>query len=509
MFLRLLKGFRYNSLPIYRFSTVNPQTCETLLKSLFSLQNGPRVDISAKAKSYLDQIIPQIHDLTNEQMINLAVFTANYQILDIQIAQHITRKFRDMLTNKSINLTEMSTLMQSLDIEWNEEDSKIIVDFINSSTKNFTPNNLSMLLNGLKNLKIDNKELNKTIENKALEFVPYMNIEQLEMACSGMISRNASDEYWKRVEKKLLANFLLLTPKSLNTFCTIFFEVKQGSQEFWKALNDAIEFSAENYENIKFFMTFLGISQKGTTDLWMKYEENFKKIINNVDNDELLSNIVFMHESKKGSNSFWYEVNRSLFHRLEKFDAETTYEYLIKLLPFEEFFITPQNWNIITRKINAQINELDPARKSYYEEIMNQMEMNEKSSSNKKHDDLEGLEEDEEEGEKKVKTEDKHKTKRESNREKIKTYKNLKKGTEENKENTRNLKAKDTKKTETKAEAGKRQKNKNGKRKEIKFVKKFAKNNNKKPKFQTGKKTVKKEIQHKQEKKVKNDKTKE
>ena len=397
MFLRLLKGFRYTPFPLLKFSTAKTQSTNDLLTSLFSLQSQPfPFKMQAKALTILNEIKPSLYELSKEDIMKLAVFTSNNGLHDSELIEFFAKNFKEMLKANSINLPEMTILLRILARKWTVEDASIISKYLESHIEDITPNTISILLPGLNSLESLTKSLNKKIEQKANEMIPYMNIDQLSKVSLAIAERIfASDEhFWQKIEKKILANFLFLTPKTLNDFCTLFFENSKGSEEFWKSSLEAIEMSADQYDNLKFFLPFLTKSKKGSSDLWAKYEQNFLKRLKNLDSSEMLNNIKLLTEGHKGSQKFWIQLNKNLFERVQKFDLYTCYMYVMTLAPFEGLYVTKQVWEILVQRVFKNFKELDKSSQTNLMMVLQRLdqESKEKKKQGKNKD---GEEEDE------------------------------------------------------------------------------------------------------------------
>lgn len=387
MFLRVVKGIRYNAFLGFKFSNTKAFNSTESLASLISLQN-PSINpnFHENALPLLNVIKANIYDLSKDEILNLVAFATSNSLIDTEFSVLISKSFRNMIRNKTLNLTELSIFLPVLlQSEWNNNDMTLLTAFISSQQEKLTPNTISLLLPNVWKLQSIDKSLIATMENKTQTFLPYMNMEQMLQSSRGMANQsNHSSEFWKKVEKKILANFLFLNPKDINDFCTTFFEMGKGSEEFWNTCMDAMEVSASNYENISAFFPFMLLSKKGSPALWVKYEKSLLEKINHISDSDLLENIKFLHEIEKGSTNFWTVINQNLSKRIQKFQLFTCYSYVVDLVPFEKLNLTKELWARLVKKLLKDYTKLDPIFQGNLCHVLKENDKKESMAQNKK-----------------------------------------------------------------------------------------------------------------------------
>jgi len=398
MLLRVFKGFRYNLTPLgFRFSTESSFKVKNLLASLSAIPNhSTNIDCQAKAIPILQQIKPNLHEFSQEDILNLAIYTSNHHLLDKDLSDFFTKNFKAMLVSRSFSLKEMSLYLNLIKRDWTPEESTLITNYIDFFKAEITPNIVSLLLSGTGGFTFSNKTISHLLEEKAIEFIPYLNIDQLQYVVYGMLARfNNSNDFWQKVENKILANFLFLHPKEINSFCIAFLEGGKGSETFWKTCKESVEASAAKYENIRFFFPYLGKSKSGSSELWNKYEKNLLAKLPTMDNFELLQNFKVLTEAEKGSHECYLAMNKSLTERMEKFDLHTNYLYALTLVPFSKMIISQENWTKIVDRVVNEFNSLDQGSQMTLSSVMEEVE--EKLKRKQKEESQENNEDDDEE----------------------------------------------------------------------------------------------------------------
>ena len=366
MFLRKLKGFKYSSpLILRRFSTANPFPVKNLVDSLLYMPNSmSKVELHAKSIPILQKIKPNLHELTKDDILNLEMFTFNHDLMDQDLSDFFTRNFKNMLVSRSFSLKEFSTHLSLLQLqgEWTPEELKLITDYISLFKTEMTPNSVSQLLHACQGITFSDKSVGHLLEEKAIEFLPYMDLTQILTVATGLASRfNNSSDFWQRAENRILSRFFSLHPKQINDFCIIFLESGKGSENFWKTCNEALEAAAEDYENLKFFFPYMGKVKKGNPEFWNKYEKNILERLPKMDDLELLDHFKVLTESEKGSMEIIQTLNDALESRINNFDLYMYYLYAVTLVPFKRMIISYELWSQIAKKLMSEIQNLDEA----------------------------------------------------------------------------------------------------------------------------------------------------
>lgn len=395
MFLRLFKGFKYpyRNLVFSYSQATEAQTqkpVNEILNSLFSIpvQSIHNGNAMKEVSSYMQKLEKRYNELTQSEILKLAVFASTGNVMKKDLHDFLAINLKQQMKSNLCNLNDMSTFMRILAKDWSDDEAVLITKYVEGRKEELTPNSVPSLLYGIHNVKITNKEVADLIDAKAFEFIRYMNINQLEQICFAMMARQKNTtDFWERVEKKILAHFFFLHPKSINCFCEIFVKNSKGSQKFWKAAYDAIEASTSNYENIRFFFPFLAVNNKGNPGIWNKYEEMIEKSINKLNDLELLDNIVFMTKAEKESFVFWKAINVELVKRAKTFDEKTRLKYFLQLAPFEKCFLIQEIWAGIVSKVlknSSKLSKLEKMKISNILQLLKNKEKIKKSNEKKK-----------------------------------------------------------------------------------------------------------------------------
>lgn len=396
MFLRTLKGFKYSSPLIFRrFSTASAFPVKNLVDSLLYMPTSmSKVELHAKSIPILQKIKPNLHELTKDDILNLEIFTVNHDLIDKDLSDFFTRNFKNMLLSRSISLKEFSTHLSLLQGERTPEELKLITDYINLFKTDLTPNSVCQLLFSCQGITFPDRSIGHLLEEKAVEFLPYMNPHQILTVATGMASRfNNSSDFWQRVETRILARFFSLHPKQINDFCIIFLESGKGSENFWKTCNEALEASVEDYENLKFFFPYMGKGKKGSPEFWSKYEKKILERLPKMDDLELLDHFKVLTESEKGSMETCYAINDELKVRIKNYDLYMHYLYAVTLMPFNRMKISHDLWSEIAHKLVNEYHNLDEASKCRLSAEIEpfQKEGKEKEDEHEINDEYEGL----------------------------------------------------------------------------------------------------------------------